>query len=511
MLVACSKGQLSHYEKWLQENYDVQCVWAGDGFEKRKKGEKPGKERDIIGMEQAEKCDVMLLNLYRVTPNDKQLGLVKRYFASGKPVVGLRKASHAFQNWLAIDREVFGARYGGHFLLQRKGLSMKVEEKGKKSPVVGAFRPFLPGGGLYSYTELAPEVEVLISGGQEGNWMPQVWSRIHAKTKARIFYARYDPSDLRKDEGCRQMIARALFWAANRKVQPGPGPDLTTRFAASDPDFKVQGEYEGELAGTGKYAAQVVARGNGKFDVYFLAGGLPGAGWDKKGRLKVPAGTKDGTVSLAGGWSGTIAAGKLSGKTKEGTAFTLKRVERSSPTLGASPPKGAVVLFDGTSADGWAGGRIVAGNLLYRGTTSKKGFATGKLHLEFRTPYQPRAGGQGRGNSGVYILGREIQVLDSFGLSGARDECGAFYGSAAPAVNMCLPPLTWQTYDVEVRPDDQGKLRATVWHNGVKVHDSYPIAGKGAKPAGIHLQDHGNPVVYRNIWFVPGPAAPGKK
>src|SRR4051812_40280088 len=192
VLVACSKGQLNHYQRWLQENYHVKCVWAGDGSQKPKKGEKQSKERDIVGMEQAEKCDVMLLNLYRVTPNEKQLALVKKYFASGKPVVGLRKASHAFQNWQAIDREVFGAHYGGHFLQNSKGLTMKVEEKGKKSPLIGDFKPFLPGGGLYKYTELAPEALVLISGGQEGNMMPQVWSRVHPKTKTRIFYARYD-------------------------------------------------------------------------------------------------------------------------------------------------------------------------------------------------------------------------------------------------------------------------------------------------------------------------------
>src|SRR5262249_9639009 len=154
-----------------------------------------------------------------------------------------------------------------------------------------------------------------------------------------------------------------------------------------------------------------------------------------------------------------------------GDSFTFKRTERKSSTLGAQPPDGAVVLFDGKSADEWVKGEVVEGNLLYRGTTSKRPFALGKLHLEFRTSYQPKATGQGRGNSGVYILGREIQVLDSFGLTGAKNECGAFYGSAAPAVNMCLPPLTWQTYDVEVRPDDKGDLRATVWHNGVKVHE----------------------------------------
>lgn len=292
-----------------------------------------------------------------------------------------------------------------------------------------------------------------------------------------------------------------LAAAQNKKPEPKEA-DLTTQTAESDPDFKIQGEYEGTIAGKDKYAAQVVALGSGKFDIYFLAGGLPGAGWDAKTRTKVAAATADGKVAFSGsGWSGTIAAGTLNGKMGEGSEFAFKRVERSSPTMSAKPPEGAVVLFDGSNTDFWNNGRIVGEKLLYRGTTSKRGFGTGKLHVEFRTPYQPKARGQGRGNSGVYIHGKEIQVLDSFGLNGEKNECGAFYGNAKPAVNMCLPPLSWQTYDVEIKPDAQGDLKATVWHNGVKVHEDYPIAKKGAKPANINLQDHGNAVVYRNIWF----------
>jgi hypothetical protein len=290
---------------------------------------------------------------------------------------------------------------------------------------------------------------------------------------------------------------------AQDKKPEAKEPDLTVKAAAADPDFKIQGEYAGEVPGLGKYAAQVVALGNGKFDVYFLAGGLPGVGWDAKTRTKVGAGAADGKVSYSGeGWSGTIADGSLSGKTTGGDEYALKRAERSSPTLGAKPPEGAVVLFDGAGAGDWTNGRLVDDNLLYRGTTSKKGFAVGNLHIEFRTSYQPKARGQGRGNSGVFILGREIQVLDSFGLNGEKNECGAFYSTAKPAVNMCLPPLSWQTYDVEVKPDERGDLKATVHHNGVKIHEDFPIAGKAAKPANIQLQDHGNPVVYRNIWFV---------
>jgi lysophospholipase L1-like esterase len=289
-------------------------------------------------------------------------------------------------------------------------------------------------------------------------------------------------------------------------------PDLTVKAAESDPDFKVQGEYVGEVPGLGKQGVQVVALGGGKFDVWFLAGGLPGAGWDGKTRKRSSAATAEGKVSFSGkGSSGTIADGKLNGKTASGEDFTLQRTERHSPTLGAKPPEGAVVLFDGSSAVEWDNGRIVDGNLLYRGTSSRKGFATGKLHVEFRTSYQPKARGQGRGNSGVFVLGREIQVLDSFGLSGENNECGAFYSRAKPRVNMCLPPLAWQTYDVEVRPNEKGDLEATVWHNGVKVHEGHVIGRKGAKPASIQLQDHGNPVVYRNVWFVERPADEAKK
>jgi hypothetical protein len=329
-----------------------------------------------------------------------------------------------------------------------------------------------------------------------------------------------------KLEAFRRMIVNAILWSAQLEVPRSGAPvnvaakdlelppqkkekkekeiDLTTKFAASDPDFKIQGEYEGEVMGKGKYGAQVVAKGDGKFEAYFLAGGLPGAGWDAKTRVKAAAVTKDKVVSLSGSkWTGTIGDGKFAGKSDGGDEFTLKRVERKSPTLGEKPPEGAVVLFDGKNADEWNGGKVVDGNLLYRGTTSKKGFGVGKLHIEFRTPYEPKKGGQGRGNSGVYVLGKEIQVLDSFGLEGKIDECGAFYSSKKPSVNLCLPPLTWQTYDVEVKPDDKGDLKATVWHNGVKIHEDYAIAKKGAKPSGIHLQDHSNAVVYRNVWMVP--------
>lgn len=296
-------------------------------------------------------------------------------------------------------------------------------------------------------------------------------------------------------------------------------------------DFRVQGEYTGDVTGKGKLGAQVIARGGTKFEVAFLVGGLPGDGGDGKTRTTAPAEAPADTpadakelpvVTVGGGkWTGTIKGGEtFEGKTPEGDAFTLKRVNRSSPTLGAKPPAGAVVLFDGTTADEWAGGKIVEqsdGKHLNMGVKSKKAFRDFTLHLEFRLPYMPDARGQGRANSGVYLQDRyECQVLDSFGLTGENNECGGFYQAARPAHNTCLPPLVWQTYDYEftaAKFDADGKKTAdavvTVRLNGTVVHDKLVLkketpGGKkeSAEPGVLQFQNHGNPVVFRNVWVV---------
>jgi type 1 glutamine amidotransferase len=211
VLVACQKGQLDHYAKYLEANHPVKCTWAGN--DNAKDGPK-----ELKGLEGLDTCDVMLLNLYRTTPTPEQLALVQKYFQAGKPVVGLRKASHSFQNWLEADKIVFGAKYGGHFFKNKQEQTVVIEEKHKDHPLVAGFKPFMCGGGLYNYTQLAPDVEVLMSGGPPGEVMPVTWMRIRKETGARAFYTRYDPDDLKKDEGCRQMVARALFWAAQREL-----------------------------------------------------------------------------------------------------------------------------------------------------------------------------------------------------------------------------------------------------------------------------------------------------
>jgi len=293
-----------------------------------------------------------------------------------------------------------------------------------------------------------------------------------------------------------------------------------------DPDFAIQGEYRSAEAGTAM-GAQVVALGSGRFDVYILDGGQPGAGWEPgKSRTLLKGGRNGGLVDCAddsGKTTATIANGLLSLTAADGAKHKLARVERHSPTLGTKPPDGAVVLFDGTSADHWENGRMENGHLLATGCSSERQFGDYTLHLEFRTPYKPTAGGQQRGNSGIYHSGRwETQILDSFGLDGNDNECGGIYSISKPRLNMCLPPLAWQTYDVEftaAKFDASGKRvawpRITVRLNGVPVHEdlelakdfttSAPITKPLDGPEGpVFLQEHGNPVVFRNIWIVPG-------
>ena len=309
--------------------------------------------------------------------------------------------------------------------------------------------------------------------------------------------------------------AAALGFAADAK--PKPGTYLTVEEArAAGPDFDLQGEFAGD-----KLGAQVIALGNDTFRVVFHNGGLPGAGWDKSPKIEIEAKRDGGKVAFEKeAWKATLTTDALTGEGGRGN-FAMKKVQRQSQSLGAKAPAGAVVLFDGSNCDAFAGGHFdeLGRKLLASGSKTKKAdFQNYTLHVEFLLPFKPLGRGQDRANSGVYMQDRyEVQVLDSFGLKGENNECGGIYTKHKPKVNMCFPPLNWQTYDIDFEAakwDADGKKTrnaiVTVKHNGVLIHDHAEVdsatASSGRKdgpgPGPIQLQNHGNPVVFRNIWVV---------
>jgi len=325
-------------------------------------------------------------------------------------------------------------------------------------------------------------------------------------------------------------LSSAGLWnaaSAQEKKEPKKEPKkqapAVTDIKQADADFALQGEYLGQIKvgdQSHKFGAQVIALSNGKFQVCGYPGGLPGAGWDGKHIEKAEGTLENGAVTFScEKGTGTLQNGKLTVLAKDGgqVVGTAERVLRESPTLGAAPPSGAIVLFDGKSADNFTNGKLTDDGLLNVGVKTKQAFQDFTLHMEFRLPYMPAARGQGRANSGLYLQDRyECQILDSFGLAGLDNECGGFYQQRKPDVNMCFPPLSWQTYDIDftaARFDEAGKRTApakvTVRHNGVVIHENFefPKSTAGgqpetAAPGVLQLQQHGNPVHFRNIWIV---------
>lgn len=197
------------------------------------------------------------------------------------------------------------------------------------------------------------------------------------------------------------------------------------------------------------------------------------------------------------------------------------------------PPADAIVLFDGTDLSKWqnpkgepAGWKVENG---YVEIVKKAGdiqtreaFGSCQLHLEWMAPNPPSGKDQGRGNSGVFLMGRyELQVLDCYdNLTYADGQTAALYGQTPPLVNVCRPPGEWQTYDVVFAAPvfEGGKVAqpayVTLFHNGVLVHHHVALLGSTSHkrlpaysphPAKgpIRLQDHGSPVRFRNLWIRP--------
>ena len=194
-----------------------------------------------------------------------------------------------------------------------------------------------------------------------------------------------------------------------------------------------------------------------------------------------------------------------------------------NPNQVGKPPSEAIILFDGSNFDHWESTKgepvkwkLIEGAMeVVRGTgtiQTKEKLGYGQYHVEWRTPEEVKGSGQGRGNSGFFPLsGPEVQVLDSYKNSTySHGQAGSIYNRYPPLVNACRAPGVWQTYDVIVHApimDKDGnyirKSAYTVLHNGVLIQDNMEVGGGVGKTGHLRLQDHGNPVRYRNIWHRP--------
>lgn len=285
--------------------------------------------------------------------------------------------------------------------------------------------------------------------------------------------------------------------------------------------------------------ARVIGLGNDLFEIQILEE------FDKRAdyKVKTEAEWKNGKLTFdQNGYAGEITTDSFTGVKKSGkydTSFALKRLHRESPTLGKQPPPGAITLFDGSNLRAWERAKGEAPTWIVKdgyfevlpkaenndeggSIQTRQSFGDVKVHLEFRLPYEPYNRGQKRANSGFFVPGGyEVQILDSYGLGGMWNECGALYKQSPPKVNMCWAPGVWQTYDVEFkRPrfDAEGDkvedATFTVWHNGVLIHNHFKIKGttsnvqvgrmepESGKRGPLSLQDHSNKIQFRNIWVV---------
>jgi putative heme-binding domain-containing protein len=198
-----SDKSLAALQEYLEKNYNIRCTRA---FRKA--------DDDLPGLENLENCDVILLFARRLTIKGEQLERIKKYCTSGKPIVAVRTASHAFQNWLALDKEVFGGDYQNHYSDKLK-TKVKIAEKAKDHPILAGFKPFESAGSLYKNPHVAKDVEVLLIGDNGEHTEPIAWTRTHKG--GRIFYTSLGHQKDFEDENFKRMLVNALFWTTKRE------------------------------------------------------------------------------------------------------------------------------------------------------------------------------------------------------------------------------------------------------------------------------------------------------
>lgn len=195
---------LARFQQELEANYRVRCVLL-----------KSRGVNELPGLEALDDCDVALFFTRRLTIDGDSLARIKKYVEAGRPIVGVRTASHGFQNWLEFDKRVLGGNYQGHF---KKELPMEVRvvPAAADHPVVAGVAPMTSTGSLYKNTPLSSHVTVLMRGvTSEGN-EPVAW--VHEFRGARIFYTSLGAQSDFPEPSFRKILTNALFWTARRPV-----------------------------------------------------------------------------------------------------------------------------------------------------------------------------------------------------------------------------------------------------------------------------------------------------
>ena len=242
-----------------------------------------------------------------------------------------------------------------------------------------------------------------------------------------------------------------------------------------------------------------------------------------------------GGITVAVVAVGVTAFAGLQKEYKSGIEWPEPKVVTPGKTDSA-PPSDAIVLFDGKDLSKWNGGenweiKDGAATTKKSGITTKDSFGDCQLHVEFATPEKVEGKGQGRGNSGVYMMQKyEVQILDSYENATYFDgQCASIYKQTPPMVNACRKPGEWQSYEIiftAPRFAEDGKVTkpayVTVIHNGIVVQNHFELLGgtfydrppayeKHAERLPIHLQYHGNATRFRNIWLREIKPLEGKK
>jgi putative membrane-bound dehydrogenase-like protein len=202
-----SDDSLAAFQKYLEASYPIECMRAFA---------KSDKDKELAGLEQLDKCDVAVFFTRRLQIEGESLDRIKKYVESKKPIVGIRTASHGFQNWLEFDKLILGGDYKSHFG-QNIECAITLEPKAKDHPVLKGVSEFKTKGGLYKNANVASDVTVLLRGTIAEGTEPVAWVR--EKDGRRVFYTSLGTPDDFKDPNFIRLVVNGLAWATKVELK----------------------------------------------------------------------------------------------------------------------------------------------------------------------------------------------------------------------------------------------------------------------------------------------------